>query len=198
MESDFLLMGNWPDPVSGNKEIVVAGPKTDIGGLAAEFQAFNYLSGDTTLSFGASYYFPFQVHHYWTPKAIIIEQIPNPFWSSNNISFIIQLAIYAEIGNTSAKQITTTTPWETRGQASIYNTHALSPILRLPPGGYYVGYQNASAASSSNTVATGYGAINGLSRVFGVRESASGFQTVVTDLSASNMGVPISLVIKTQ
>ena len=198
MESDILLMGNWPDPVSGNKEITVVGPRTDIGGLALELQALSYPSGSSTVALGASYYFPFQVHHYWTPTAIALTQSPNPFWLSNNISFIIQLAIYAEIGDTSAKQIVTTTPWETRGQASTYNTHNLSTVLRLPPGGYYVGYQNASASSSSNTSCNGYGVTSNINRAFGVRESASGFQSVVTDLGASNMGIPVDLMIKTQ
>ena len=193
-------MGNWPDPVSGNKEIVVVGPKTDIGGLAAEFQALNYSGGSADLLMGYSYYFPFQVHNYWTPTAIIMEQDRNAFWNApQNISFIIQLAIYAEIGDTTAKKIVTTTPWETRTQGTVmYREHALQSVLRLPPGGYYVGYQNASALSSSNTPVIGYGASNGFNRVFGVRQSSFSFQNLVVDLSASNMGVPYGLVIKTQ
>jgi hypothetical protein len=189
-------MGNWPDPVSGNKEITVVGPRADIGGVALELQALNYPSAASTVQPGMSYYFPFQVHHYWTPTAISVSNSPNGFWSSNPtaFAFVIQLGIFAEVGNNGAKRIVTTTPWETGGQATAYNLHALQSILRLPPGGYYVGYQTTSSLGITQG---GFGPTSSLTSVFGVRSSASGFQSLVTDLSSSAVGILTDITIHT-
>jgi len=173
-------MGTWPDTTGSNTTIGVVGPLVDTGGIALELLAFNYPGSSPTADAGASYYFPFQVNDYWSALSIVLTQAASSF----STSFTIQVALYAEIGDTSAKQISIAPIWETLGQVSSTNTHTLSPQPVLPPGGYYIGFQ-----TNGNNASLCYNNSTYFSPVFGCRFSASPFQSIVTDLSRSIFGI---------
>jgi hypothetical protein len=178
MESDNVLMGTWPEPLTGNRQIGVVGPLADDGGMNTEFQAFGYSAATTTLDETYSYYFPFQSTEWFAPLSIGISHGQDTFTVTQLVS--IRVAIYSEAGDGYAIQ-ESIAPWhETLGQSSAYNEHVLSPQVLLPPGGYYVGFQINFI--SGGVVQTGQylSTSTHLNRILGNRYAATGLDSSVT------------------
>lgn len=189
-------MGTWPDPNTGNKTIGIVGPLVDDGGVVSDLKALGLPTTSTSAVYGKSYYFPFQVYEYWTPFYIAASHTTATGGVSPNFfTCSIQFAIYSEIGTTSAKQVATTSIWETRGQANTFNVHTLSPQSVLPPGGYYAAFQ-VTPTTNGLTFNTGTFTSASAAPIVGCRESASAFQSVVTDLSATAFGILADLHIR--
>lgn len=178
MESDNLLMGTWPEPLTGNRQIGVVGPLADNGGINTERQAFGNLGGNQNADETCSYYFPFQATEWFTPLVIGASHGKDTFLGTQLVS--IRLAIYSEAGDGYAIQ-ESIAPWhETLTQSADYNEHVLSPQVLLPPGGYYVGFQINFI--SGGTVGTGvyFQTAQHLYRIIGNRAATTGLNSSVT------------------
>lgn len=180
-------MGTWPDPNTGNKTIGVVGPLVDDGGVVSDLKALGLPINAYSPVQGKSYYFPFQVYEFWMPFYIAASITGS---ASALLPRSIQFAIYSEGGATSATQVATTTAWETHNQAATFNIHTLSPQPTLPPGGYYVGFQVIPIITDAGQATNVYGSPT-YSRILGVRESASPFQSNVTDLTTMTSTIGI-------
>lgn len=172
-------MGTWPDPMTGNNTIGIVGPLVDDGGAVSDLKALGLPTSSQAAVQGKSYYFPFQVYEFWKPYYIAATHL-----GSANVLFprSIEFAIYYETGTTTAKQVATTTAWQTWNQANTFNIHTLSPQPTLPPGSYYVGFQVTPIVTDAVQSTNIYGSAT-YARLLGIRESASPFQSNVSDLA---------------
>jgi hypothetical protein len=193
MESDNVLMGTWPEPLTGNRQIGVVGPLADDGGINTERQAFGATTGgNQILDEGSSYYFPFQSTEYFTPLAIGITHGKDTFTGTSLVS--IRVAIYAEAGDGYAIQ-ESITPWHaTLSQTSDYNEHVLSPQVMLPPGGYYVGFEIDFVSGSTLSTTVYLSTAQHLHRVLGHRMATTPLNSSVTFTPYSSGGTPSGLI----